>query len=162
APKVVLLAAENPDTKIVLGRAESVTGEVRSTHGDPIADADVAFYTQMGIRRTRTDAKGTFALDGLAAGAAEARGRAKGDGPKQGAGNVGAEEGAGPTDVPRFELEEESVVEGTVLDSHRDPVQGARVASGGVAVYVQNGVMPPGTVVTDRLGKFRLGELASG
>lgn len=162
APKVVTLAAENPDTKIVLGRAESVTGEVRSTRGDPIADADVAFYTQMGIRRTRTDANGAFALDGLAAGSAAARVRAHGYAPKQANVNVAAQDGARPTDVPRFELEEEAVVEGVVLDSHRDPVQGARVASGGVATYVQNGVTPPGTAVTDRLGKFRLGELPSG
>ena len=162
APKVVMLAAENPETKIVLGRAESVTGEVRSTRGDPVADAEVAFYTQMGIRRTRTDANGMFALDGLAAGAAEARVRAKGYAPKQASVSIAAQDGARPTEVPRFELEEEAIVEGVVLDSHRDPVQGARVASGGVGTFVQSGVTPPGTAVTDRVGKFRLGELPSG
>lgn len=162
APKVVIVDPAAPPTKIVLGRAESATGEVRSTHGDPIADADVAVYTQMGARRARTDAKGLFTLEGLAPGAAELRVRAKGYAPTKRTVTIAEEQSLRPTDLSPVELEDEAVVEGTVVDGRRDPVQGARVASGGVAVYVQAGVNPPGTAVSDRNGKFRLGELPAG
>ncbi|HEX7662899.1 MAG TPA: carboxypeptidase regulatory-like domain-containing protein, partial [Polyangiaceae bacterium] len=162
APKVVTVDPAAPPSKIVLGRAESATGEVSGVHGDPIADADVAIYTQLGVRRARTDAKGLFAIDGLAPGAAELRVRAKGHAPTKRNVTIVDQQALRPTELPRVELDDEAVVEGTVLDSHRDPVQGARVGAGGVAVYVQAGSNPPGTTVSDRSGKFRLGELPAG
>jgi protocatechuate 3,4-dioxygenase beta subunit len=162
APKIVTFDAKTADTRIVMGRAESATGEVRSTRGDPIQNADVVFYTQMGARHARTDAHGLFTLDGLSAGAANCRVRAKGFAPVERDATIVEHDGARPTDVPRFELQEEAIVEGTVVDAHGDPVQGARVSQGAAATYVQNGTTPPGVAVTDRTGKFRLSELAAG
>lgn len=162
APKIVNFDAAQADTRIVMGRAESAAGEVRSSHGDPIENADVVFYTQSGAQRTRTDSHGLFTLGGLSTGAAHCRVRAKGFAPLERDVSIAENDGARPTDVPRFELDEEAVVEGVVVDAHGDPVQGARVSRGAAATYVQNGSTPPGVAVSDRTGKFRLSELAAG
>jgi hypothetical protein len=162
APKIVNLDATHADTRIVMGRAESAAGEVRSSHGVPIENAEVVFYTQMGARHTRTDARGLFTLTGLSSGSAHCRVRAKGFAPLERDATIEERAGSRPTDVPRFELEEEAVVEGTVVDAHGNPVQGARVSEGAAATYVQAGSTPPGVAVTDRTGKFRLSELAAG
>jgi hypothetical protein len=162
APKIVTFDAAQTETRIVLGRAESADGEVRSSRGVPLENAEVAIYTQIGTRRTRSDAHGAFSLDGLSAGAARIRVRAHGFAPAEKNVTIEAKDGARPTDLPRVELEEEAIVEGVVVDAHGDPVQGARVSEGAAATYVQNGPTPPGVAVTDRTGKFRLSELSSG
>jgi hypothetical protein len=162
APKIVNFDAATSDTRIVMTRAESATGEVRSSHGAPIENAEVVFYTQIGAQRTRSDAHGNFMLSSLASGPAHCRVRAKGFAPLERDVTIAERAGTRPTDVPRFELDEEARVEGVVVDAQGNPVQGARVSEGAAATYVQTGATPAGVAVTDRAGKYVLSELAAG
>ncbi|MEO8876466.1 MAG: carboxypeptidase regulatory-like domain-containing protein [Polyangiaceae bacterium] len=162
APKIASLDANAADTRIVMMRSETATGEVRSTRGAPIAGATITLFTQSGARRGLTNASGIFLIDGLAAGPARLRVRAPGFAPVERDVAIENRSGARPTDLPRVELEEEAVVEGIVVDGKGDPVQGARVSKGTAATYLATGAATPDVAVTDRTGKFRLSGLAAG
>jgi hypothetical protein len=149
---------------ITLDPAETAKGEVRAARGrgEPIEDAEVVLYTEMGVRRSRTDREGAFSVGELAAGAARVRVRAAGYAPKEIALTIEALRGARPVALPRIELDREGSVEGVVVDARGDPVQGARVAKDRVPVYLKVGMPPAAVAVTDARGHFHLGELAEG
>lgn len=147
---------------IVLGRAERVTGEVRSTRGDRLKDAEIVVYTELGARRARADADGAFTVDGLAAGAARLRASAPGYATSTRDVTVEASHGDHPTAVGRVELAEEGSVEGVVVDGRDNPVQGARIARDRVPTWLAVGGSPAGVAVSDSRGRFRLGGLAEG
>jgi protocatechuate 3,4-dioxygenase beta subunit len=147
---------------VTLGLAASATGEVRAARGgDPIADAEVVLYTDVGAHRARTDRNGSFSLSDLAPGPARLRIRAQG---YAGAARdvVVDEASTRPMTFPRTELVEEGIVTGTVVDARGDPIAGARVAKDQVATYLVVGTTPAGIAVADARGRFRLGELAEG
>jgi hypothetical protein len=164
APKIVVVDAEAAGLMVTLAPAESARGEVRQARGrgDPIADAEIVMYTELGARRTRTDRDGAFTIAELAPGAARLRVRAAGYAPKELDVTIDALGGARPVTLPRVELSGEGAVEGTVVDARGEPVQGARIARERVPVYLAAGAAPPGVAVSDARGHFRLGELAEG
>ena len=162
APKILTIDASAPSIAVSLTLAESATGEVRSSRGDALEGAEVVLYTELGARHTRTRADGTFALNELAAGTARLRVRAAGFAPVTKDVVIPASGGTRPFALARIELAGEGSVEGTVVDARGDPVQGARVAKDRVPTYLAVGATPPGVVVTDARGRFKLGELAEG
>jgi hypothetical protein len=153
-------AATSLDVALVPG--ETATGLVRSTRGDPIADAEVTLYTASGARRTRTSADGTFSIVDLGAGGARLAVKAQGYARAGREVTIAANGGRRPTDLDRVELALGGAVEGVVLDARGDPVAGARVAEGVVPTYLAVGHAPSGVAVTDARGHFRLGDLAEG
>ena len=111
------------------GPAERATGEVVAARGgDAIAGADVTLYTDLGVRRARTDAQGAFALAELAPGSARLGVRAPGFAPATRVVAIPDSGGRRPFAIPRVELAAEGTVEGDVVDARGDPVAGARVA----------------------------------
>lgn len=162
SPKVITTEASIERLDVVLRPAEKATGEVRTSRGDPVADADVVLYTELGARRARTDANGAYAVSGLAPGAAKLRVRAPGRAPVSRDVKIPDSGGLRPHALPRVELATEGIVEGTVVDARGDPVQGARVARDRVPTYLAVGTAPPGVAVTDARGRFKLGELPEG
>lgn len=164
APRVVTVDAAAAGLLVVMQPAESARGEVRaaSGRGDAIAGAEIVVYTDLGARHAMTDRDGAFTLADLAAGPARMRVRAAGFAPKELTITIDARGGGRPTELPRIELGGEGVVEGTVVDAHGDPVQGARIAKDRVPVYLAVGASPVGVAVTDARGRFRLAELAEG
>jgi S1-C subfamily serine protease len=70
------------------------------------------------------------------------------------------ERGKRATRLPRFTLEQEAVVEGTVVDERGNPVPGARVGTSPASVYTVANRAAEAT--TDARGVFRLGELPKG
>lgn len=162
APSVMRIEPSANAVEVTLARAESAAGEVRSTRGDPIADAEVTLYTDLGARKCRTSADGAFTLAELAAGHARVVVRASGFARASREVNVDANAGRRPTTFERIELIPGGSAEGVVLDARGDPVIGARVAVDLVPTYLAVGATPPGVAVTDARGRFRLDDLAEG
>jgi hypothetical protein len=171
APKIVRVEGSGPGVspsgnggetlELTLDVAQSVSGEVRTTRGDPLAGADVAVATDVGTSHATTDRSGAFALLDLPAGSARVVARAAGFAPGERE-IVIASKSSSAVVLPRFELAEEGVAEGVVLDARGDPVPGARVARDRVPTYLAVGPTPRGIAVTDARGRFRLGELPQG
>jgi hypothetical protein len=163
APRVVTTDGSGEALRIALVPAESATGEVVASRGrDAIAGAEIALYTDLGVRRTRTDANGAFSLSELAPGAARMRVHAPGFAPVTRSLTIPDSGGRRPYAVPRVELSAEGVVEGEVVDGRGDPVPGARVARDHVATWLLVGATPEGVAVTDARGRFSLRELPEG
>jgi protocatechuate 3,4-dioxygenase beta subunit len=162
APAIVPLDAAASTVDVTLARAESASGEARSIRGEPIPDADVVLYTDLGARHARTGDDGTFAFHDLAAGRARLVVRAAGFARDSREVTIEANGGLRPTALARVELTPGGSAEGSVLDARGDPVVGARVAVGLVPTYLAVGSTPPGVTVTDARGRFRLDDLAEG
>ena len=163
APHVVTADGSEETLRIVLSPAETATGEVVSAHRrEAIAGADVTLYTDLGVRRARTDGQGAFTLTQLSSGAAKLRVRAAGFAPTTRELDVPDDGGRHAFELPRVELAEEGVVEGEVVDGRGDPVAGARVARDHVPTWLVVGATPPASVVTHAKGRFVLRELDEG
>jgi hypothetical protein len=162
ASKVVMTAADASEVVIELAPAESVVGEVITRRRDPIVGAEVTVSSEAGVRRTRTTKDGTFTIPEVPPGPARIRVRVPGHAPDERAIVVEERGGRRPTEVPRFELAEEGVVEGTVVDGRGDPIPGVRVGRDAVPTYLPVGATPVGISVSDGKGRFKLGELPEG
>jgi hypothetical protein len=165
APRVVTTDGASDSLRIALAPAEQAVGEVvQARGGAPVAGADVAVYTELGVRRARTDAQGAFSLRELAPGGARLRVRAAGFAPVEQAIAIPDSGGAYPSALPRVELVVEGTVEGEVVDAHGEPVAGARVAKDHVPTWllVGGGTTPAGVAVTNAKGRFVLPELPEG
>jgi protocatechuate 3,4-dioxygenase beta subunit len=161
ATKVVRVDAGAESLELTLDLAETLVGEVRSTRGAPIADADVAMTTDVGVSHARSDKDGAFTLPDMMPGGARLVVRAPGWAPSEREVLVVASS-AHKTTLPAVELAEEGVAEGTVTDTRGDPVAGARVAKDHVPTYLAVGATPAGVAVTDARGRFHLGGLPAG
>jgi hypothetical protein len=148
---------------VELSPAENATGEVVSgPRRDAVADAEVTLYTDLGVRRVRTDAKGEFSIAGLAPGSASLRVRAAGFAPFADAVAIPDTQGRRSFAIPRVELAAEGTVEGEVVDARGNAVAGARVAQDHVPTWLVAGVHADGFALTDAHGHFTLGELPEG
>jgi hypothetical protein len=161
ATKIVRVDVGADSLDLVLDLAETLLGEVRNGRGDPIAEADVAMSTDVGVSHARTDKLGSFTLPDLVAGGARLVVRAPGYAPDEREVEIVASS-SHRTNLPRIELSEEGVIEGTVVDGRGDPVAGARVAKDQVPTYLAVGATPAGIAVTDGRGRFHLGGLPRG
>jgi hypothetical protein len=149
--------------RIVLALAESATGEVvAAREGNPVVGAEVAFYTDLGVRRVRTDARGTFVIHELAPGAGSLRARAPGFAAVSRSIVIPSSGGQRAFALPRIELMAEGVVDGDVVDARGDPVVGARVGKDHAPTWLLVGTTAEGSAVTDAKGRFSLGELPEG
>ena len=163
APKIVTTDGTGESLRVELSPAETATGEVVASRGrDPIAGAHVTLYTDLGVRRARTGADGTFSLNELAPGPAKLDVRAAGFAPMTHAITIPDSGGRRPFAVPRIELFAEGVVEGEVVDAHGQPVPGARVAKDHVPTWLVVGANPDGIALTDSKGRFTLKQLPEG
>ncbi|HLK35366.1 MAG TPA: carboxypeptidase regulatory-like domain-containing protein [Polyangiaceae bacterium] len=163
APRVVTTEASIDSLRVELAAGETATGEVVAARGrDAIPDAEVVLYSDIGVRRTRTDLRGTFSLADLAPGTARLTVHKSGFSPATQSITVPDRGGLSAYAIRRVELVAEGVVEGQVVDARGDPVAGARVAAGHVPTWLLVGASPDGVAVTDARGRFRLGELAAG
>ncbi len=163
APRVVTTDGTLDTIRIELATAESATGEVIAARGgNGIAGAEITLYTDLGARRTRTDAQGSFALAELGAGGARLRVRAAGFAPVTSAIAIPEDGGRRPYALAPIALNAEAVIEGEVVDARGDPVPGARVAKDHVPTWLLVGSNPDEVAVADSKGRFRLGELPEG
>jgi hypothetical protein len=163
APRVLSTDGTNDSLKIELSPAERATGEVIEARGGaPIAGAEVTLYTDLGVRRTRTDAQGAFSLGELAPGDAGLRVRASGYAPFAKSVRIADSRGRRPGALPRIELAAEGSVEGEVVDVHGNPVAGARVAKDHAPTWLVVGATPPGLALTNTKGQFVIRELPEG
>src|SRR5262249_20094015 len=122
APHVVTTTAETTELTIELAAAESVTGEGTTRRREPLAGAEVTLQTEAGVRHARTNRDGIFSLGEVPAGPASVRVRLAGHAPEERAIVIEERGGRKPTEMPRIEMLDEGVVEGTVVDGRGDPV----------------------------------------
>ena len=162
AARVVMTTPDTPELVVELMPAESVIGEVATRRREPLANAEVTLQTDSGVRHVRTDKDGIFTIGDLSPGPARVRVRMPGRAPEERAIAIEDKGGRRPTELPRFELQEEAIVEGIVVDERGGPVPGARVAKDAVPTYLPVGAAVTGMAVTDGRGRFRLGELGEG
>jgi hypothetical protein len=147
--------------EVVLRPAESATGDVRDRRGYRLPRADVTLQTAIETKRTRTDKDGVFTFAGLSEGKATVRVRAPEHAPLEREVAILDKDGDRPTDLGRFELVQEAIAEGVVVDESGQPVPGARVALGMVPTYVAQGASSaPAT--TNVKGEFAVRELPAG
>lgn len=163
APRVVITDAATDALRVELAPGESATGEVVTARGaEPIPNAEVTVYTDLGARHTRTDARGAFTLTDLAPGPAQLRVRAVHHAPVDEAIAVPDSGGDRPYPLGRIPMATECVAEGDVVDARGNPVVGARVARDRVPTWLRLGSNPPGLAITDDHGRFRLDGLPEG
>ena len=163
APRVVMADGTEESLRVELAPAESASGEVVSERaGDGIAAATVTLYTDLGVRRARTDGHGAFALSELAAGNAQISVRAPGFAPLTRTIAIPDSGGRRSFAIPRIELAAEGTLDGEVVDARGDPVAGARVAKDSVPTWLPVGSNPPAMATTDAQGRFSLRELPEG
>jgi len=162
APRSLTVDAAGEAVHVSLDRAMTVRGLVREARtGAPLADADVALTTELGLRRVHTEADGTFAATELSTGQLRVRVRSAGHAPTERTLTLDRAT-KDELELAPFELPVEGIVEGLVVDGRGDPVPGARVAKDQVPVYLAAAKAPPGVAITDGKGRFRLGELPDG
>lgn len=162
AARSLELSADASEVRVELAASESLTGEVRSSRRDRLQDAELTVYAEDGAHRGRTNKDGEFTLRDVPPGPVRVRVRAQGFAPKLFEARVQESGGRRATTLPRVELDEESVVEGLVVDGRGDPVPGARVAKDAVPVVLLAGAPPPDLAVADARGRFKLAELPQG
>jgi hypothetical protein len=163
APRVVTTDGTDEALRVQLAPAETATGKVVAARGrDAITGAEVTLYTDLGVRRARTDAAGAFSLAELAPGTAKLSVRAAGFAPASLSVTIPDSGGRRPFEIARVELAEEGAVEGQVVDARGDPVPGARVARDRVPTWLVVGANPDGVAVTDAQGRFTLRQLPEG
>jgi hypothetical protein len=156
------VASSATSADVTLGQAEALTGTVRRARtGQPLAQAEVTLYTDLGARRTETDHDGAFKLADVAPGPARLRVRAPGS--VTHVRELSIDDVSGHvTDVGHIELDEEGIIEGTVVDGRGEPVAGARVGKDHVPTYLPATGHVDGFATTDAHGRFKLGELEDG
>jgi hypothetical protein len=163
APHVVTTDGNGDALRMELAPAETATGEVVAARGGyPVEGADVTLYTDLGVRRARTDRRGAFALGELAPGGGRLHVRAPGFASVSRPVVVPDSAGRRPFLVPRLELAAGRVIEGEVVDARGEPVAGARVALDHAPTWLLVGAVAEGVSVTDPRGRFSLGELPEG
>jgi hypothetical protein len=165
APRAVTTEGKEESLRLELAPAESASGQVVAARGgDPIAGAEVTLRSDLGVRRTRSDAGGAFTLAALAPGAASLDVRAPGYAAASVALTLPDSAGRRPYAIAPVELQAEGVVEGEVVDPRGDPIPGARVSTGHVPAWLQVGASRagPGFAITDAKGRFALHQLAEG
>jgi protocatechuate 3,4-dioxygenase beta subunit len=163
APSLVTTDGTGDSLRIEMAAAESATGEVVEARGGAaVAGADVTLYTDLGARRVRTDAHGTFSLSELAPGAARLHVRAAGFAPAMRSITIPQNDGRRPFAIARVELEAEASVEGTVVDADGKAIAGARVARDHVPTWLLVGSNPDEVAIADARGGFALHQLPEG
>ncbi len=164
APRVLVIAGSEEAVRIELASAETANGEViAATGGGPVAGAEVSLYTNLGVRRALTDARGAFALRELSPGPASLRVDAQGFATLSQSVTVPDTGGVRPFELAPIELGAEGVVEGEVVDARGDPVVGARVARDHAPTWLAAGAgSEAGATTTDAGGRFALHGLAEG
>jgi PDZ domain/Carboxypeptidase regulatory-like domain len=163
APKIVTTDGSGDALRVELSAAEKATGEVVTARGrDAIAGAEVTLYTNLGVRRARTNAAGGFSMGELSPGPARLRVRATGFAPVAQELTVPDSGGRRTFAVPRVELAVEGIAEGEVVDARGAPVPGARVARDHVPTWLLVGARPDDVAVTDGKGRFTLAQLPEG
>jgi len=163
APKIVTTDGTGDALRVELSPAERATGDVVTARGrDPIAGAEVTLYTDLGVRRARTDASGAYAIADLAPGPARLLVRASGYAPLTRAVTLPDSGGRRAYAIARAEMSAEGSVEGEVVDGNGAPVAGARVARDHVPTWLVVGASPEGVALTDAKGRFKLGQLPEG
>ncbi len=161
ATKVSRHDALGAHVDVLLEEGVTAIGIARAARGNSPVSATIAVYTDLGPVTASAAEDGTFELKDLATGPARVVVRAAGYAPIERPINLTATSSGRPTDLGKFDLETEAIVDGVVVDARGDPVPGARVAKDRAPTFLPSG-KPVGLAIADAKGRFSLGELGEG
>jgi protocatechuate 3,4-dioxygenase beta subunit len=164
APEIREIESAPVELRVELRGGISVTGTVTTRRGrDPLEGADVTLYAPSGPVRGRTDRSGSYRIDDVAPGSARLvvgrGGYAKVERTVQIEAPARSDR---PSLLDAIDLEEGASVEGDVVDARGEPIEGARVAEGAVPTYAPAGKLPPGVILTNGRGEFKIDDLREG
>ncbi|MGD0677026.1 MAG: carboxypeptidase regulatory-like domain-containing protein [Polyangiaceae bacterium] len=163
AARVLTADAASDSLKIDLVPGERAMGSVLSGRSrEPVADAAITLYSDLGARHARTDARGAFALSDLSPGPATLHVSAPGFAPVTTPTAIPDSAGERPFEIDPVELSAEAIASGDVTDSRGAPVAGARVARDHVPTWLLVGSNSSGFATTDARGRFVLSGLPEG
>jgi hypothetical protein len=158
------IEAAPAEIRVDLQGGIAVTGSITTRRGrDLLEGAEITLYATTGALRARSNRDGTFRFDDVAPGPARLLATRSGYAKAEQSVRIDAPtQSDRPAELPPLNLEEGGSVEGEVVDGRGDPVSGARVAEGSVPTYLPAGRLPPGIVLTNARGEFKIDDLASG
>jgi hypothetical protein len=164
APTILDVDAASSEVRVELAGGIALTGSVTTRRGrDPLEGAEVTLIGAAGALHARSNRDGAFRFDDVAPGSLRLSvahaGYAKLEQPVRIDAPTHADR---PAELPAVNLEEGGSVEGEVVDARGDPVSGARVAEGAVPTYLPSGRLPPGVVLTNARGEFKIDDLRTG
>jgi hypothetical protein len=150
--------------RLILAGGIRLSGTVTARRGrDRLEGAEATLFAPAGPLRARSDRDGVFRFEDAPAGAMHLTVTHAGYARAERAVRVEAPSHAGRSvELDPIDLVEGGIVEGDVVDARGDAVAGARVAQGTVPALLPGGKMPPGVVVTNRRGEFKIEELPEG
>jgi hypothetical protein len=164
APQVTDVASAPAALRVTLAGGIRLSGTVTTRRGhDRLEGAEVTLYTASGAMHARTDRDGAFQLEDVPPGVMRLSAAHAGFATVQQSVRIET-----PSHADRavllepIDLTEGGVVEGQVVDARGDPVAGARVALGPIPQLLPAGKLPPGVVLTDRRGEFKIDDMPEG
>jgi hypothetical protein len=164
APTVRDIDVASSEIRVELAGGIAVTGSVTTRRGrDPLEGADLTLYQTTGALHARSSRDGAFRFEDVAPGPARLRATHPGYAKVEQSVRIDAPTQLDrPAELAAVNLEEGGSVEGEVVDARGEPVSGARVAEGSVPTYLPSGKLPPGVVLTNARGEFRIDDLGAG
>jgi len=162
ATRAVPVGQDDLAADVTLTVAESISGTVRQARsGESVSGAEVALYSDGGVRRTVTDSRGRFVLSDVTPGAARLRIRAHGRVTRTQDLTL-KDTTSHVQDIGYVDLSEEGTIDGTVVDARGEPVAGARVGKDHAPTYVPANTNDASFAVTNARGAFHLGGIEDG
>jgi hypothetical protein len=164
APQVKDVASAPATLRLTLAGGIRVSGTVTTRRGrDRLDGAEVTLFAPSGPIRARTDRDGAFQLEDVPPGVMRLAAAHPGLAKVEQSVRVEPPAHADRTiQLEPIDLAEGGIVEGQVVDGRGDPVAGARVATGLIPTPLPAGKLPPGVVLTNRHGEFKIEELPEG
>jgi len=164
APQVKDLASAPATLRLTLVGGIRLSGTVTTRRGrDRLDAAEVTLFAPSGAIRARTDRDGVFQLEDVPAGVMRLVAAHPGFAKVEQSVRIDPPSHADRSvQLEPINLAEGGIVEGQVVDGRGDPVAGARVAMGSIPTLLPAGQLPPGVVLTNRHGEFKIDELPEG
>jgi hypothetical protein len=164
APTVQDIESASSEIRVELVGGIAVTGSVTTRRGrDPLDGVDVTLSGATGSLHARSNRDGAFRFEDVAPGPARLTVTHAGYAKVEQSVRIDVPTHTDrPAELAAVNLEEGGSVEGEVVDARGEPVSGARVAEGSVPTYLPAGKLPPGVVLTNARGEFKIDDLSAG
>jgi hypothetical protein len=163
APQVKDVASAPATLRVTLAGGIRVSGRITTRRGrDRLDGAEVTLFAPSGPIRARTDRDGAFQLEDVPPGVMRLAAAHPGFAKVEQSVRVEPPAHDRAVQLEPIDLAEGGIVEGQVVDGRGDPVAGARVATGSIPTPLPVGKLPPGIVLTNRQGEFKIEELPEG
>jgi hypothetical protein len=164
APLARDVDAAPAELRLTLVSGIRVTGTVTTRRGrDRLEGAEIVLHAPLEALRAKSDRDGVFRFDDVPQGSMRLSASHAGYARAERTIRVEAPSFADrAVAIDPIDLEQGGAVFGQVVDSHGDPVAGARVSVGPAPALVPAGKLPSSVATTNRKGEFKIEDLPEG